>query len=212
MSADRVIEVVLCDDHAMVRAGLRALLAGADGIEVVGEAATGQQAIDMAAALRPDVVLMDLQLGDGMDGVEATRRIQSGGPGSPRVLVLTTYDTDADLTRSIAAGATGYLLKAESADELYSAIRAAAAGRTALSPPVADRMMAQLRAPRPALTEREREILGQLAQGVGNREIARRLFISEATVKTHLGRIYEKLGVDTRSGAVAVAKEQRLLS
>ncbi|WP_409185827.1 response regulator [Amycolatopsis sp. VS8301801F10] len=211
MSDDQLIRVVLCDDHAMVRAGLRALLAGAGGIEVIGEAATGQEAISLAAALRPDVVLMDLQLGDGMDGVEAIRRIRSAAE-PPRVLVLTTYDTDADITRSIAAGATGYLLKAESADELYAAIRAAAAGRTALSAPVADRMMAQLRAPRPALTDRERDILGQLAQGVGNREIARRLFISEATVKTHLGRIYEKLGVDTRAGAVAVAKEQRLLS
>ncbi|MGW4400027.1 response regulator [Amycolatopsis nivea] len=211
MSDDQLIRVVLCDDHAMVRAGLRALLAGAGGIEVIGEAATGQEAINLAAALRPDVVLMDLQLGDGMDGVEAIRRIRAGAE-PPRVLVLTTYDTDADITRSIAAGATGYLLKAESADELYAAIRAAAAGRTALSAPVADRMMAQLRAPRPALTDRERDILEQLAQGVGNREIARRLFISEATVKTHLGRIYEKLGVDTRAGAVAVAKEQRLLS
>ncbi|MBN9740914.1 MULTISPECIES: response regulator transcription factor [unclassified Amycolatopsis] len=211
MSDDQLIRVVLCDDHAMVRAGLRALLAGAGGIEVIGEAATGQEAINLAAALRPDVVLMDLQLGDGMDGVEAIRRIRAVAE-PPRVLVLTTYDTDADITRSIAAGATGYLLKAESADELYAAIRAAAAGRTALSAPVADRMMAQLRAPRPALTDRERDILEQLAQGVGNREIARRLFISEATVKTHLGRIYEKLGVDTRAGAVAVAKEQRLLS
>ncbi|ATY16680.1 DNA-binding response regulator [Amycolatopsis sp. AA4] len=195
----------------MVRAGLRALLAGAGGIEVVGEASTGQEAINLAAALRPDVVLMDLQLGDGMDGVEAIRRLRAAAE-PPRVLVLTTYDTDADITRSIEAGATGYLLKAESADELYAAIRAAAAGRTALSAPVADRMMAQLRAPRPALTDRERDILEQLAQGLGNREIARRLFISEATVKTHLGRIYEKLGVDTRAGAVAVAKEQRLLS
>ncbi len=211
MSDDQLIRVVLCDDHAMVRAGLRALLAGAGGIEVIGEAATGQEAINLAAALRPNVVLMDLQLGDGMDGVEAIRRIRAVAE-PPRVLVLTTYDTDADITRSIAAGATGYLLKAESADELYAAIRAAAAGRTALSAPVADRMMAQLRAPRPALTDRERDILEQLAQGVGNREIARRLFISEATVKTHLGRIYEKLGVDTRAGAVAVAKEQRLLS
>lgn len=210
MSDGQPIRVVLCDDHAMVRAGLRALLAGAGGIEVIGEAATGQEAINLAAALRPDVVLMDLQLGDGMDGVEAIRRIRSVAE-PPRVLVLTTYDTDADITRSIEAGATGYLLKAESADELYAAIRAAAAGRTALSAPVADRMMAQLRAPRPALTDRERDILEQLAQGLGNREIARRLFISEATVKTHLGRIYEKLGVDTRAGAVAVAKEQRLL-
>ncbi|MFD2470097.1 response regulator [Amycolatopsis silviterrae] len=211
MAEERVIRVVLCDDHAMVRAGLRALLAGAGGIEVVGEAATGREAVDLAAALAPDVVLMDLQLGDGEDGVAAIRRVL-GLSSPPRVLVLTTYDTDADITRSIEAGATGYLLKAESADELYAAIRAAAEGRAALSAPVADRMMAQLRAPRPSLTARERDILGQLAQGVGNREIARRLFISEATVKTHLGRIYEKLGVDTRAGAVAVAKEQRLLS
>ncbi|WP_406636698.1 response regulator [Amycolatopsis sp. WGS_07] len=211
MTEERVIRVVLCDDHAMVRAGLRALLGGAGGIEVVGEAATGQEAVDLAAALAPDVVLMDLQLGDGMDGVAAIRRVLAL-ESPPRVLVLTTYDTDADITRSIEAGATGYLLKAESADELYAAIRAAAAGRTALSAPVADRMMAQLRAPRPSLTARERDILEQLAEGVGNREIARRLFISEATVKTHLGRIYEKLGVDTRAGAVAVAKERRLLS
>ncbi|GAA4525456.1 response regulator transcription factor [Amycolatopsis samaneae] len=213
MTGDRPIRVVLCDDHAMVRAGLRALLAGSDDIEVVGEAATGGEAVAMAAALRPDVVLMDLQLGGDMDGVEAIRRIRTAtpGPDTPRLLVLTTYDTDADITRSVEAGATGYLLKAESADELYTAIRSAAAGRTTLSAPVAGRMLAQLRAPRPALTDRERDILGQLAQGLGNREIARRLFISEATVKTHLGRIYDKLGVDTRAGAVAVAKEQRLL-
>ncbi|HEY0638678.1 MAG TPA: response regulator transcription factor [Pseudonocardiaceae bacterium] len=213
MSTGRPIRVLLCDDHAMVRAGLRALLDDADGIEVIGEAAGGTEAVAKAAALRPDVVLMDLQLGADMDGVEATQRIRTRNPGpeTPRILVLTTYDTDADITRSIEAGATGYLLKAESADELYAAIRAAAAGRTALSAPVAGRMMARLRAPRPGLTDRERDILGQLAQGLGNREIARRLFISEATVKTHLGRIYDKLGVDTRAGAVAVAKEQRLL-
>lgn len=121
------------------------------------------------------------------------------------------FDTDADISRAIEAGATGYLLKAERPDELFAAIRDAAAGRTALSAPVADRLLAQLRSPRPALSEREHEILGQLARGLGNREIARALFISEATVKTHLGRIYGKLGVETRSGAVAVAKERRLL-
>ncbi|MFJ9781126.1 response regulator [Amycolatopsis sp. NPDC101161] len=204
------IRVLVCDDHAVVRAGLRALLAGADGIEVVGESASGEEAVATAAALRPDVVLMDIQLGDGIDGIEATRRIRST-PSAPRILVLTTYDTDADISRAIAAGATGYLLKAGSATELYAAIEAAAAGRTAVSPPVADRMMAQLRAPRPTLTGRERDILRQLAQGLGNKEIARALFISEATVKTHLSRIYAKLEVDTRAGAVAVAKEQRLL-
>ncbi|MEU3274829.1 response regulator transcription factor [Saccharomonospora sp. NPDC006951] len=213
MTDDRRIRVVLCDDHAMVRAGLRALLAGSDDIEVVGEAASGKEVLAMTAALHPDVVLMDLQLGGDMDGVEAIRRIraQPSGEDTPRVLVLTTYDTDADITRSVEAGATGYLLKAESADELYAAIRSAAEGRTTLSAPVAGRMLARLRSPRPALTERELDILGQLARGLGNKEIARRLFISEATVKTHLGRIYEKLGVDTRAGAVAVAKEQRLL-
>ncbi|MFF7024319.1 response regulator [Streptomyces klenkii] len=262
----RPIRILLCDDHAVVRAGLLALLASAPGIEVVGEAGGGEEAVVLAARLRPDVVLMDLQLGPGMDGVEATRRIvaeaanrpaESGATasrttapgtaasrttapgtaasrsttpgtsttgttpsskavgaerGGPYVLVLTTYDTDADVTRAIGAGATGYLLKAERPEELFSAIRAAAEGRTTLSPPVASRVMARVRgAGRPALTDRERDILGQLARGLGNREIARALFISEATVKTHLGRIYDKLGVDTRAGAVAVAKEQRLL-
>ena len=208
-----MIRVLICDDHAVVRAGLRALLAGADDLAVVGEAAGGQEAVVTAASVNPDVVLMDLQLGDGIDGVEATRRIRTPNPtpDTPRILVLTTYDTDADITRAVEAGATGYLLKAEPPDELYAAIRAAAAGRTALSPPVASRMLAQLRSPRPTLTDRERDILAQLAQGLGNRDIAKKLFISEATVKTHLGRIYDKLGVDTRAGAVAVAKEQRLL-
>jgi DNA-binding NarL/FixJ family response regulator len=229
------VRLLLCDDHAVVRAGLRALLSVADGIEVVGEAGTGEEALAMAARLHPDVVLMDLQLGDGMDGVTATRQLTSraadaantpagpntpadggtsAGPAAPvpRVLVLTMFDTDADISRAIEAGATGYLLKAERPDELFAAIRDAATGRTALSAPVADRLMAQLRSPRPTLSEREHEILGQLARGLGNREIARALFISEATVKTHLGRIYAKLGVETRAGAVAVAKERRLLS
>ncbi|MEU8616328.1 response regulator transcription factor [Streptomyces sp. NPDC048623] len=203
------VRILLCDDHAVVRAGLLALLASAPGIEVVGEAGSGEEAVAMAAHLRPDVVLMDLQLGPGIDGIEATRRI---APTGTHVLVLTTYDTDADITRAIEAGATGYLLKAERPEELFAAIHSAAQGRTTLSPPVASRVMDRMRgAARPTLTDRERDILGQLAHGLGNREIARALFISEATVKTHLGRIYAKLGVDTRAGAVAVAKEQRLL-
>ncbi|WP_411113421.1 response regulator [Streptomyces sp. 029-5] len=218
------IRLLLCDDHAVVRAGLRALLASTDGIEVVGEAGSGEEALALAARVRPDVVLMDLQLGGGMDGVTATRRLTSapasaptpggaegsGAPG-PRVLVLTMFDTDADITRAIEAGATGYLLKAERPEELFAAIRDAAAGRTALSAPVADRVLAQMRSPRPVLSERERDILRHLALGLGNREIARALFISETTVKTHLGRIYGKLGVDTRAAAVAVAGERRLL-
>ncbi|MET9804752.1 response regulator transcription factor [Streptomyces sp. NPDC006368] len=195
------VRTLICDDHAVVRAGLLALLGSAPGIDVVGEAGSGEEAVAMAAKLAPDVVLMDLQLGPGIDGVEATRRIASP---SVRVLVLTTYDTDADITRAMDAGATGYLLKAERPEELFAAIHAAAQGRTALS-----RVVHRHRAP--ALTDRERDILGQLARGLSNREIARALFISEATVKTHLGRVYAKLGVDTRAGAVAVAKEQRLL-
>ncbi|MEW1903672.1 MULTISPECIES: response regulator transcription factor [unclassified Streptomyces] len=203
------VRILLCDDHAVVRAGLLALLGSTPDIDVVGEAGSGEEAVAMAAKLKPDVVLMDLQLGAGIDGVEATRRI---APTGVHVLVLTTYDTDADITRAIEAGATGYLLKAERPEELFAAIHAAAQGRTALSPPVASRVMDRMRgAAAPSLTDRERDILGQLGRGLGNREIARALFISEATVKTHLGRIYAKLGVDTRAGAVAVAKERRLL-
>ncbi|MEU7699755.1 MULTISPECIES: response regulator transcription factor [unclassified Streptomyces] len=203
------VRILLCDDHVVVRAGLLALLGSTPDIEVVGEAGSGEEAVAMAAKLTPDVVLMDLQLGAGIDGVEATRRI---APTGVHVLVLTTYDTDADITRAIEAGATGYLLKAERPEELFAAIHSAAQGRTALSPPVASRVMDRMRgAAGPSLTDRERDILGQLGRGLGNREIARALFISEATVKTHLGRIYAKLGVDTRAGAVAVAKERRLL-
>ncbi|MFE7130349.1 response regulator [Streptomyces sp. NPDC057638] len=204
------VRILLCDDHAVVRAGLLALLGSEPDIEVVGEAGSGEEAVAMAAKLAPDVVLMDLQLGPGIDGVEATRRIASG---TTHVLVLTTYDTDADITRAIEAGATGYLLKAERPEELFTAIRAAAAGRTTLSAPVASRVMDRMRGTgRPSLTERETDILQQLSRGLSNREIARALFISEATVKTHLGRIYAKLGVDTRAGAVSVANERRLLS
>lgn len=209
-TAAKPIRLILCDDHAVVRAGLLALLDSAPDVDVVGEAGTGEEAVALAAQRNADVVLMDLQLGAGIDGVEATRQITAAHPDT-HVLVLTTYDTDADITRAIEAGATGYLLKAERPDELFAAIHAAAEGRTALSPPVAGRVMARMRSPQPTLTDRERDILAQLAQGLGNRDIARALFISEATVKTHLGRIYDKLGVDTRAGAVAVAKEQRLL-
>ncbi|MEE1845026.1 response regulator transcription factor [Streptomyces sp. NPDC007076] len=208
MTATPPVRILLCDDHVVVRAGLLALLGSEPDIEVVGEAGSGEEAVALAAKLTPDVVLMDLQLGEGIDGVEATRRIATTGV---HVLVLTTYDTDADITRAIEAGATGYLLKAERPEELFAAIRSAAQGRTTLSPPVASRVMARMRKPLPTLTDRELDILAQLSQGLGNRDIARALFISEATVKTHLGRIYDKLGVDTRAGAVAVAKEQRLL-
>ncbi|QKW10409.1 response regulator transcription factor [Streptomyces sp. NA04227] len=205
------VRVLLCDDHVIVRAGLLALLDSAPDVDVVAEAGTGEEALALAARHHPDVVLMDLQLGQGIDGVETTRRLAAVPGEGPRVLVLTTYDTDADVTRAIEAGATGYLLKAERPEELFAAIHAAAEGRTTLSAPVASRVMANLRRPRPTLTDRELDILAQLAQGLNNRDIAKALFIGETTVKTHLRRIYEKLGVDTRTGAVAVAKEQRLL-
>lgn len=214
MTAAPAVRVLLCDDHAVVRAGLRALLASTDGIDVVAEAGSGEEALAVAAALRPDVVLMDLQLGTGMDGVTATRQLtatDSADAPAPRVLVLTMFDTDADIARAVAAGATGYLLKAERPERLFAAIRDAAAGRTALSGSVADRVVSRLRTPGPALTARERDILDRLAQGLGNREIARALFLGEATVKTHLGRIYTKLGVHTRAAAVASAARHRLL-
>ncbi|MFE3199536.1 response regulator [Embleya sp. NPDC059237] len=204
------IRLVVCDDHAVVRAGLLALFAGEDGIEVIGEAADGEEVVRLAAALRPDVVLMDLQLVGGIDGVEATGRLLAL-PEPPHVLVLTMYDTDADVSRAIEAGAAGYLLKAGSPEDLFRAVRDAAAGRTVLAPEVAARLFSRMRKPDNTLTAREVEILQLLARGVGNAEIARRLFISQATVKTHLGHIYAKLGVDTRTAAVSVATERRLI-
>ncbi|MET8336742.1 response regulator transcription factor [Streptosporangium canum] len=204
------MRLFLVDDHPVVRAGLVALLGGEHDMEVVGEAADGEDALRGIASREPDVVLMDLQLGDGIDGVEATRRVREL-PSPPQVLVLTTYETDADIVRAIDAGATGYLLKACPPEELFQGIRAAARGETVLSPRVATRMMRRMRDPGPALSAREVEILELLASGAGNREIARRLFITEATVKTHLVHIYGKLGVDTRTAAVIAAVERRLI-
>ncbi|GAA2276904.1 response regulator transcription factor [Nonomuraea roseoviolacea subsp. roseoviolacea] len=204
------MRVFLVDDHPVVRAGLVALLGAEPDMEVVGEAGGVVEALSGIAACEPDVVLMDLQLGDGIDGVEAIRRIgELSSP--PRVLVLTTYESDADVMRAVDAGATGYLLKVCPPEELFQGIRAAAGGRTVLSAEVASRMMRRLRAPAPALSVREVELLELLASGAGNREIARRLFITEATVKTHLVHIYGKLGVDTRTAAVTAAVERRLI-
>ncbi|MGI5487960.1 response regulator [Microtetraspora malaysiensis] len=204
------MRLFLVDDHPVVRAGLVALLGGEDDMEIVGAAADGGEALRGIAARKPDVVLMDLQLGDGVDGVEVTRRIREL-PSPPRVLVLTTYESDADIMRAVDAGATGYLLKACPPEELFQAIRAAARGETVLSAKVATRMMKRMRDPGSALSAREVEILELLAGGAGNREIARRLFITEATVKTHLVHIYGKLGVDTRTAAVTAAVERRLI-
>ncbi|GAA3812884.1 response regulator transcription factor [Streptomyces chiangmaiensis] len=210
------VRILLCDDHAVVRAGLHALLSNRDDMKVVGEAASGEEAVAVAARVHPDVILMDLQLDAGPDGIATTRKLLAQAAAAPemptpRVLVLTMFDTHADITRAIKAGATGYLLKADNPQALYDAINAAAAGRTTLSGPVTDLVLSHLHTPPPALSERERHILRQLAEGHTNREIARALFLSETTVKSHLSRIFNKLNVQTRTAAVTKAAEQRLL-
>jgi DNA-binding NarL/FixJ family response regulator len=201
-----VIRVLVVDDHPVVRRGLRAMVDELPEVTAVGEAADGAAALDLLAALpadrRPDVVLMDLQMGTGMHGVEATRRI-TALPDPPAVLVLTTYSTDADILAAVEAGATGYLLKDAPPEDLAAAIQATARGETVLAPPVAARLLGRVRAGRPSLSPREAEILQLLAEGLPNRQISKRLFISEATVKTHLVHIYDKLGVDSRTSAVA---------
>jgi DNA-binding NarL/FixJ family response regulator len=205
-----LIRVCLVDDQAMVRAGLRALLNAEEGVEVVGEAGDGEEAVSLAMVLRPDVVLMDLRM-PRLDGAAATARIVAEVPGT-KVLVLTTYDTDADIVRAVEAGATGYLLKDTPRRELADAVRAAARGETVLAPPVAAKLVTRMRAPAPeALTPRELQVLAGVARGLTNADIGRELFIGESTVKTHLLKIFAKLGVDDRTRAVTVAWERGLL-
>ncbi|MDE9364856.1 response regulator transcription factor [Luteipulveratus sp. YIM 133132] len=201
--------VLLVDDHPVVRAGLRALLE-ASGVEVVAEADRGEAAVEAVRGLPVDVVLMDLQLGSGMDGVAATERVLAL-PGPPRVLILTTYDTDADILRAVEAGASGYLLKDAPPEELVDAVRRAAAGETVLAPVVAQRLVSRLRSPVRTLSPRELDVLRLLAAGSTNRAIAKQLFVTEATVKSHLVHIYAKLGVDSRTAAVTAAREAGLL-
>jgi DNA-binding NarL/FixJ family response regulator len=196
------VRVVVVDDHPVVREGLQAMLAAEQGIEVVGEGGSGEDAIRLAEAHRPDVVLMDLRV-PGTDGVTATARIVASGHA--RVLVVTTYDTDADILRAVEAGATGYLLKDTPRRELTAAVRAAARGETVLAPPVAAKLVTRVRAPALELTPREVEVLRQVARGLSNAEVGRVLHISEATVKTHLLRVFEKLGVSDRTAAVTAA-------
>ena len=198
------VTVLLVDDHVVVRAGLRALLDSQPDIEVIAEAGTGEAAVDAVTTFRPQLVTMDLALGTGIDGVEAIRRIRQVDRNLP-VLVFTTYDTDADVVRAIDAGAIGYLLKDSTPQEIFAAVRGAAAGQSVLSPPVASRLLQQMQRPEEALTPREAELLTLLAKGMTNKELGKALFISEATVQTHLAHIYAKLGVDTRAAAVSVA-------
>lgn len=204
------IRLIIVDDHPVVRDGLRGMLSGVDDLEVVGEASDGQEALAVIEALRPDVVLMDLRM-PRLGGAVAIRAMAERGLPA-RVLVLTTYDTDSDVVPALEAGATGYLLKDAPREELVRAIHAAARGEAVLSPSVAARLVSQLRAPaQDALSERELEVLTLIAQGETNRGAAARLFISEATVKTHLLHIYEKLGVNDRAAAVAAGYERGLL-
>jgi DNA-binding NarL/FixJ family response regulator len=207
------IRVLVVDDHPVVRSGLIGMLAVTEDIEVVGEAGDGEAALALVASTRPDVVLMDLRM-PRRDGVSATGAIVTSHP-STKVLVLTTYDTDTDILHAVEAGAAGYLLKDTPHAELLDGIRAASRGETVLAPPVAARLMSRLRTPvAPAAVQpspRELEVLAAVARGLSNAEIGRELFIGEATVKTHLQRLFTKLDVDDRTHAVTVAIERGLL-
>jgi len=203
-----VIRVLLVDDHPVVRSGLAGLLGGEDDIEVVGEASDGREGVAHALALRPDVVLMDLRM-PVMDGATATAAITAAG--ASKVLVLTTYDTDADILRAVEAGATGYLLKDTPRDELIAAVRAASRGETVLAAPLAAKLMRQVRGTE-QLTPRELEVLTLVARGLSNGEIARELFIGEATVKTHLLHVFDKLEVSDRTAAVTTAMQRGVLT
>lgn len=201
------IRVLIADDHAVVRTGLRALLSSEADVEVIADVSVADGAVERSRLGDVDVVLMDLRFaGDATAGVRATARLrQLADP--PQVLVLTSHDTDADILGAIEAGAAGYLLKDAGPDELLGAVRAAAAGESALSPTVAATLMGRLRDPRPMLTEREAEVLRAVAAGSTNRQAATSLHVSEATVKTHLVHVFDKLGVTSRTAAVAKARE-----
>ena len=203
------VTVLLVDDHPVVRSGLRAVL-DTDDVQVIGEAATGEEALALAAHLHPDVVLCDLRLGAGIDGIRTTAALRALDP-APAVLILTTFDRDAEIRGAIEAGAAGYLLKEVAPELILDGIRRAAAGGMVLAPDLAARLLEGLRSPLPRLTDREAEVLRLLATGAANREIARTLFVTEATVKSHLAHIFTKLDVDSRSRAIHVAREAGLI-
>ncbi|PNL18615.1 response regulator transcription factor [Micrococcus sp. FDAARGOS_333] len=208
------LAVMLVDDHPVVRAGVRAVLEAHPDLTVVAEAGDGAEALRVLEALGagglPDVVLMDLQMGEGMDGVAATRAVRAAHPGLP-VLILTTFDTEADILAALDAGAAGYLLKDASSEEIAAAVRRAAAGQRALAPGVAERLMGRMAGGTEVLTAREIELLELIARGVSNKAAAKELFISEATVKTHLVHVFQKLGVGSRTEAVAEARRRRII-
>lgn len=210
------IRLMMVDDHPVVRAGLRALLEADAEVEVVADVGSGDEALQALDRLVttgegvPDLVLMDLNLGDGIGGIETTRRLRAQHPGV-QVLAVTTFDAEADVVGALEAGATGYVLKDAPTEALLDAVREAAAGRSVLSPEVQQLLVRRMAEPRTALSPRETEILKVLATGATNREAAKRLFISESTVKTHLVHLYEKLGVESRTAALRVARERRLI-
>lgn len=206
-----MIRILVADDHLVVRSGLNGMLASQPDFTVVGEADDGAEAVRLALRLEPDLVLMDLRM-PGTDGVAAIEELHAAG-STANVLVLTTYDSDADILRAVEAGATGYLLKDAGREEIYAAVRSAASsGRTALAPAVADSLMRSLRRPeQQSLSKREVEVLDLVRQGKSNKQIARSLHVSEATVKTHLIHAFAKLGVDDRTAAVSVALERGIL-
>lgn len=207
------LRILLVDDHTLVRAGLRALIGGEPGLVVAGEAGNGEEAVRLAADLEADVVLMDLRLSDGrdgMDGAEATRRLVTALPGV-RVVVLTSYGTRADVMRAMEAGARGYVLKAGPPEELFRAVRAAASGGVGLAPEIADRLISGPANPATRFSDREIQVLSLLAEGLTNRAIADSLFLTEATVKTHLVRLFRKLGTGSRAGAVSEAVRRGLV-
>lgn len=205
-----MITVLLVDDHPVVRSGLRALLAGEPTLDVVGAAATAEEALTLVATLDPDVVLSDLRLGDGIDGVTLTETLRRGGE-RPAVLILTTYDNDSDIVRAVMAGAAGYLLKDAEPEVIVQGIHDAAGGRLVLSPELEQRVADRMTHGVPQLSDRELDVLRLVADGLANKEIARTLFISEATVKTHLVHIFGKLHTDSRTSAVAAARTHGLI-
>ncbi len=205
-----MIRVMLVDDHPVVREGLCGMLEAEPDLTVVSEAGSGEEAVAVARAVAADVILMDLRMRD-LDGVGATERILAEHP-STKVVVLTTYETDADILRAVEAGAAGYLLKDASRADLANAIRAAARGETVLAPSVAGRLVNRVRRPVPqTLSAREIEVLRFVAKGLTNADIGRALHISEATVKTHLLRTFAKLEVSDRTAAVTTAMSLGLL-